>query len=83
MPDRVHVDRVAIPAEGARIDFTYPFLVVPAVATTVDSGEKGDSIVRVADQDGFFIQVFATSGAGVARTIDWIAGGFGKGTPAP
>jgi hypothetical protein len=70
---------VAIPAEGARIDFTYPFLVVPAVATTIDSGEKGDTIVRTADQHGFNIQVFATSGLGAARTIDWIAGGFGKG----
>lgn len=80
LPDRVEGESdIAVAAAGTRISFATPFRVTPAIAVTGQSLATGD-YWQITNQDpyGFDLRFFTSAGAGVARTADWIAKGYGR-----
>jgi hypothetical protein len=80
MPDRVERgEDVAVPAGGLAVTFpTGGFKAVPALGVTVQDGAVGDRIAITAKtKTGFTVRVFDSGGTGVARTVDWLARGYG------
>ncbi|MBM3114540.1 host specificity protein J [Jeongeupia naejangsanensis] len=79
MPDRLESgEDVPIPAEGRRLDFSQRFHARPALALTVQGLQPGEIYQTSArDTAGFFIRVVDACGQGIARSIDWIAKGYG------
>ena len=80
MPDRVEAgNAVAIPAGGLTITFANAFRVTPAIGITVQTATAGDTPTLTAPSNtGFTVQILDAGGAGVARTIDWQAKGYGR-----
>lgn len=79
MPDRVDGDDdVTVPAAGLAVAFSPAFRATPAIGYGAQNLQTGD-VVLVSGQSpaGFFIQVKNAGGAGVQRTLDWIARGYG------
>lgn len=79
MPDRVAGDTdVAVPAGGLTVTFASAFYIRPAIGITAEDLQPGER-AKVTNQSraGFTVQVLDSSDAGVARTIDWIAKGYG------
>lgn len=79
MPDRdERGNDIACPAGGATIYFSRAFRAVPAIAITGQNLATGDYVSLTAKgDDRFTLRFFNSVGAGVARTFDWIAKGYG------
>jgi hypothetical protein len=69
---------VAVPATGLSVTFAKAFYAVPAVAVTASDMATGEyAVISAKTAAGFNLQFRTSAGAGVARTADWIAKGFG------
>ena len=76
VPDRAASGtNYAVSAGGATIVYTAPFNVAPNVQVTILGGEAGDVAHINKTATGFTVTIL-NNGAGVARTIDWIAQGY-------
>ncbi len=81
MPDRIERgEDVDVPIDGITIDFTPKFKATPAIAITIQDGTANDSIEYIEkNSGGFTFKVYNTDTSGyVARTVDYIASGFGR-----
>jgi hypothetical protein len=80
MPDRVEEQNgYSLGAGGETLSFSFDFYATPAVGITVHDAATGDYFVLTNKTvSGFDLQVKDSGGSGVARTIDWIAKGYGK-----
>lgn len=79
MPDRVDGGNdIACPAGGLTITFTPTFRATPAIAVSGQAMATGD-VFEITGQSpqGFAIAFKDAAGAGVARTFDWVARGYG------
>ncbi|MBK8909042.1 MAG: hypothetical protein IPM60_14445 [Rhodospirillales bacterium] len=79
MPDRTDgAHDVACPAGGVAIAFSPAFRATPAIAVSGQDMATGD-VVEVTGQSagGFTVRFKNSAGAGVARTFDWVARGYG------
>ena len=78
MPDRDESGRnISCPSEGLAITFARRFMVVPGVGIAAQGFQTGDYYeITSKTETGFNIIFKNSSGAGVARTIDWIARGY-------
>lgn len=83
MPDRVEGKQgVAVPGAptttGLNIAYDNPFKAVPAVAVTIQNADPNDAAVLANEtRSGFNIKIY-NGGVLVARTINWVAKGYGK-----
>lgn len=79
VPDRVESkNNVLVPDAGVTVPFQNAFFATPAVAITAENMATGDyAQITAKTPAGFTIQFKNAAGAGVARTMDWIAKGFG------
>lgn len=80
MPDRTDAQRdlVSIPL-GSDIDFIHAFKETPVIGVTSSDMETGDYfLITGRTPAGFGIRFFNSAGAGVARTFDYLAKGYGK-----
>lgn len=79
VPDRVESDRaISVPSGGLSVTFANAFFATPAVAVTANDMATGDyAQITAKTPAGFTIQFKNSAGTGVARTMDWIARGFG------
>jgi hypothetical protein len=80
MPDRVEsADGINVPAAGMTVQFNVPFAATPAITVTGRNLQSGD-YVEITNQSaaGFDVRFRNASGVGVARTMDWIASGYGR-----
>lgn len=79
MPDRVaRGDDVPIPAETTVITFTPAFRAPPAIGVSMQDAQAGDYFeIGSKTASGFEITCRDSDGNPVARTIDWIAVGYG------
>lgn len=82
VPDRVEGDNgVAVPSGGMTVTFAKEFFAVPAVAVTAQNMTTGDYCsITSKTTAGFTIQFLNSAGSGIARTMDWIAKGYGYKT---
>ncbi|HYD17060.1 MAG TPA: host specificity factor TipJ family phage tail protein [Patescibacteria group bacterium] len=80
MPDRVHSGRgIAADAGGVDVSFNPPFRDTPAITVTPRDLASGDYYTVTAQAaGGFTIRFFNASGAGVARSFDYLARGYGE-----
>jgi predicted phage tail protein len=79
MPDRIDAERnVAVGTSGLAVTFAPEFKETPAiVATSRDLGNGERIQITSISTTGFTVQVLNSSGSGVARTVDWVARGYG------
>lgn len=79
MPDRVESeDEVSVPSGGTRIDFSPAFRAKPKIAVTIEDAEVGDHYRRTnSDRTGFDLEILDNGENSVARTVDWVAVGYG------
>lgn len=79
VPDRIEsLENVSVPAGGLSVTFANAFFATPAVAVTAENMATGDyAQITAKSATGFTIQFKNSAGTGVARTMDWIAKGFG------
>lgn len=79
VPDRVEsANNVSVPAGGLTVTFVNAFFDVPATAITAENMATGDyAQITAKTSAGFTIQFKNSAGTGVARTMDWIAKGYG------
>lgn len=82
MPDRVDTGQVAVLAGGSSVAYASLYngggtgLATPAVQLTIVNGQAGDDVVLTGQGlSGFTMQV-KNGGAGVARTVNWLAQGY-------
>jgi predicted phage tail protein len=79
VPDRVEsANNVSVPSGGITVTFANAFFDVPATAITAENMATGDfAQITAKTSAGFTIQFKNSAGTGVARTMDWIAKGYG------
>lgn len=79
VPDRIEsANEVSVPAGGLSVTFANAFFSNPAVAVTAENMATGDyTTITSKSSTGFTIQFKNSAGTGVARTMDWIAKGYG------
>jgi predicted phage tail protein len=79
VPDRIEsANNVSVPDTGLTVTFANAFFDVPATAITAENMATGDyAQITAKTAAGFTIQFKNTAGTGVARTMDWIAKGYG------
>jgi hypothetical protein len=79
VPDRIESNNnIAVPATGVTVTFANAFFSIPAVAITAENMATGDyAQITAKTAAGFTIKFNNAAGTGVARTMDWIAKGFG------
>lgn len=79
MPDRVAAaEDVVVPDTGLDVTFAPGFRAAPAVVATVQDGATGDyAEITAKSATGFSVIVRNAAAAGVARTVDWVAKGYG------
>jgi len=79
MPDRVAAgEDVAVGSGGESILFAPAFKETPAIVATLQDGATGDYVeITAKSKTGFDIIAKNSAGAGVARSIDWVAKGYG------
>jgi hypothetical protein len=79
VPDRIEsANNVAVGAGGLSVTFPNAFYATPAIAVTAENMATGDyALITAKSAAGFTIQFKNSAGTGVARTMDWIAKGFG------
>ncbi|MGH7291501.1 MAG: host specificity factor TipJ family phage tail protein, partial [Myxococcota bacterium] len=82
MPDRDVVGKdIPIPVTGLRVDFTPPFKEFKGVAIAAQGLATGDyEDWSAKDRTGFNLTIRNAAGAAVARTVDYIAKGYGRVT---
>ena len=80
MPDRVlSDDNVSVGASGLAVTFSPAFKEIPAIGVTPRNLASGDYwTITSISRSGFTVQFFDNTDTGVARTMDWIAKGFGR-----
>jgi len=80
MPDRVEAGSdISIPSVGRRITFVPPLKELQALAVDGQGLASGDRReITAKDETGFTVRFFNAADAPVARTIDFIAKGYGK-----
>ncbi|MDV2503074.1 MAG: phage tail protein [bacterium] len=83
MPDRSEsAENVSVAAGGLVVTFANAFKETPALGFTIENAVSGDhEKVTSKSASGFTIQILDNGESGVARTIDWIAKGFGAQVP--
>lgn len=79
MPDRVIAGNdIAVPAGGATVSFLPPFRSLQGLSIAAQGLATGDYYTITAkDEAGFHIAFANSSGSPVARTLDWVAKGYG------
>lgn len=79
VPDRVEgQDNILVPTTGLTISYARPFFAPPAVAVTAENMATGDYYeITAKTREGFTIRFKNSAGTGIARTMDWIAKGYG------
>lgn len=79
VPDRIESrNNVPVAASGTAISFTVPFKDAPAISIIAQGLQSGDKwAITNQSATGFTIQFQNSSGAGIAKTCDWIARGYG------
>ncbi len=82
MPDRIAAeDDVTVPAAGLNVTFSPAFRAKPAIGITGQDMQTGDYFtVTNISRTGFTFRFFNSAGAGIERTADWIAKGYGVET---
>lgn len=80
MPDRVVAgDNIAVPASGLRIQYVPPFMGFEGLATTAQGMASGDRLeITNKDTTGFDARFFNSAETPVARTLDYVAKGYGR-----
>ena len=81
MPDRIeNAHNLTAPAAGKSVTFAAPFKAIPAVGITMQNGNSGDYFrITNTAATGFDVRCFTAAAAGVERTINWQAAGYGRG----
>ncbi len=79
MPDRVDgANDVLCPPEGLTVTFAPAFRTTPAIAVSGQAMATGDVFAITGQSPPAFAITFRdAAGAGVARTFDWVARGYG------
>lgn len=80
MPDRTDAQKnlISLP-DGSNISFLYAFKETPVIGVTSSDMETGDHFtITNRTPTGFSIRFFDGANAGIARTFDYIAKGYGK-----
>ena len=79
VPDRVEgKNNVAVSAAPMAVTFDRPFFATPAIAVTAENMATGDYVVITGkSRTGFTVEFKNSAGTSVARTMDWIAKGYG------
>ncbi|MEZ0226528.1 MAG: host specificity factor TipJ family phage tail protein [Alphaproteobacteria bacterium] len=80
MPDRTVSGRsIASAAGGSTVSFAAPFRDTPAIAITPRDLATGDYYALTAPSSASFgIRFFNSAGAGISRTFDYLARGYGE-----
>ncbi len=80
MPDRIlSGEDLAIPAAGRRVIFSPAYKVLKGLGITAQGLLTGDTYsITSKDATGFNIRFFSSSGTPVARTLDYVAVGYGR-----
>ncbi|MFP2768021.1 host specificity protein J [Oceanisphaera sp. KMM 10153] len=80
MPDRVADGQdLVCPPQGLRVSFAPPFMARPSLAVDAQgllSGER--KVITNITDTGFDLQFLDEQGAGVSRTFDYLAKGYGR-----
>lgn len=70
---------VSVPASGRTVTFGADFAAVPSLQVTGRDFASGDRIVWSArSASAFTLKIQSSAGADVARSIDWLAAGYGR-----
>jgi predicted phage tail protein len=79
VPDRIEsANNVSVTTSGLSVTFANQFYSTPAIAVTPYNMATGDYIVMSAQSStGFTVTFKNSAGTNVARTMDWIAKGYG------
>lgn len=79
VPDRIEsANNIAVGTGGLSVTFANAFYATPAIAVTAENMATGDyAAITAKSATGFTIQFKNSAGTGVARTMDWIAKGYG------
>lgn len=82
VPDRVEgKNNVSVGTGGLSVVFERAFFATPAIAVTADNMATGDyAVITGKSRTGFTVTFKNSAGTNVARTMDWIAKGFGFAT---
>ncbi len=82
VPDRIEsANNIAVTTSGLSVTFANQFYSTPAIAVTPYNMATGDYIVMSAQSaTGFTVTFKNSAGTNVARTMDWIAKGYGYKT---
>lgn len=80
MPDRLASARgITSDIAGSDIAFSPPFMAVPAITVSPRDMAAGDYFaVTLQSPSGFRIRFFNSGGAGIARSFDYLARGYGE-----
>ncbi|MDI1228370.1 MAG: host specificity factor TipJ family phage tail protein [bacterium] len=80
MPDRIYSGRsMAADAGGLGVSFARPFRDTPAITVTPrDMGTGEYYTITAQSAGGFTIRFFNAGGAGIARSFDYLARGYGE-----
>lgn len=80
MPDRTTgVRNITTAAGGSALTFSRPFRATPAISVTAQDMATGDYYaITSASATGFTIRFFNSGGAGISRTLDYLARGYGE-----
>ena len=80
MPDRTErAFDVTTSASGTAVTFNYAYKETPVVGITMQDADSGDYFrVTGKSRTGFTVQCYNSSNVGIARSINWIATGYGK-----
>jgi hypothetical protein len=80
MPDRIiSLQDITCPAAGMRVTFTPAFRSLKAVAVDGQDLATGDyKTITNKDEGGFDLRFYNAAGAGVERTFDALATGYGQ-----
>jgi hypothetical protein len=79
MPDRgAGANDITVPATGLSVTFSPAFMATPAVAITGENMATGDYVeITNKSRSGFDVIFKNAGGAGVERTMDYVAAGYG------
>lgn len=79
LPRQEQANGVAIASGGQYIAFAKKFRTTAVVAAIMTDGNTGDYVrITGETESGFYIQCFNSSNAGVAKTVNWQAAGYGS-----
>lgn len=79
MPDRIVSEtNLLCPSSGMTVTYSSAFRARPAVAISAENMATGDYYaITSANESGFFIRFFNSSGTGISRTFDYLSKGYG------